>query len=550
MDEAVNILLVDDEKANLDALEAILESQEGYRLLRAMDADRALRLLLENDVAAIVLDIKMPGVSGFELAQLIKGAKKFRQIPIVFLTAYMLDDQDVLAGYGAGAVDYLTKPVNPQIFRHKIAVFADLFRKTRALAELNEHLEARVQERTSELEKSEAALRAASHQKDAFLATLAHELRNPLAPVRTGLHLLLEMPTQSPTAARTLAAMNRQVDHMVRLIDDLLDVSRISRGMVSLQKSEVDLGAMIEGAIETIAPSLDKRKQTISVSSKERLSAFIDATRVGQIVGNLIHNASKYSPVGAEIVVELARDGDRGLISVVDHGAGIPEDQLTHVFDMFAKIERSTPNSGGGLGVGLALSRLLAELHGGTLDVSSAGEGLGATFTLSLPDVRVHQQGAAAQEVPDVEGTVPPQLNLVIVEDNEDAADIMAIWLEGMGHAVQVARNGTDGLALILEARPQAVLCDIGLPGMDGYEVCENVVAKLAPRPVMIALTGWGMDSDRRRTRDAGFDHHLVKPVALEKLEELLKGVHENLRTAAAGQIAPSRPPPAAIDPS
>lgn len=545
MDDAVNILLVDDEKANLDALEAILETQQGYRVLRATDADRALHLLLENDVAAIVLDIKMPGVSGFELAQLIKGAKKFRQIPIVFLTAYMLDDQDVLAGYGAGAVDYLTKPVNPQIFRHKIAVFADLFRKTRALAELNEHLEARVQERTSELEKSEAALRAASHQKDAFLATLAHELRNPLAPVRTGLHLLLETPVQSPVAARTLAAMNRQVDHMVRLIDDLLDVSRISRGMVSLQKSEVELGTVVEGAIETLAPFLDKRKQTVSVSSKQRLSAFVDATRVGQIVGNLIHNASKYSPVGAEIVVELVNEDGRGLIRVVDHGAGIPADQLTHVFDMFAKIERSTPNSDGGLGVGLALSRLLAELHGGTLEVSSGGEGLGATFTVTLPDVRVHKQSPSPVAAVDAEAAVQPGLNLVIVEDNEDAADIMAIWLEELGHVVRIARNGPDGLALILEARPQAVLCDLGLPGMDGYQVCENVVAKMTPRPVMIALTGWGMDSDRRRTRDAGFDHHLVKPVALEKLDELLKGVRDSLHTAAAGQVSPSRPPSA-----
>src|SRR5689334_12384527 len=233
--EVINILLVDDEQRNLDALEAILD-EPGYRLLRADDADKALRRLLDHDVAAIVLDIKMPGVSGFELAQLIKGTKKFRQIPIVFLTAYLVEDQDVVAGYGAGAVDYLTKPVKPQILRHKIAVFADLFRKTRALAELNATLEARVQERTADLERSEAALRAAGQQKDAFLAMLAHELRNPLAPLRTGLDLLLQLGAPTPVAARAMAAMNRQLDHMVRLIDDLLDVSRISRGMLELKK--------------------------------------------------------------------------------------------------------------------------------------------------------------------------------------------------------------------------------------------------------------------------------------------------------------------------
>ncbi len=190
MPEPIDILLVDDEARNLDALEAILSDPQ-YRLIRAQDADRALRLLLENDVAAIVLDIKMPGVSGLELAQMIKNTKRFRQTPIVFLTAYLLDDQHVIAGYDAGAVDYLTKPVNPQILRHKIAVFAELFRKTRELAELNATLEERVRERTAELERSESELRVAASQKDEFLAILAHELRNPLAPLRSGLDLLL-----------------------------------------------------------------------------------------------------------------------------------------------------------------------------------------------------------------------------------------------------------------------------------------------------------------------------------------------------------------------
>src|SRR6187455_73204 len=185
----INILLVDDEQRNLDVLEVILDDPR-YRVLRADDADKALRLLLEHEIAAIVLDIKMPGVSGFELAKLIKGTKRYREIPIVFLTAYMVGDQDVIAGYGAGAVDYLTKPVNPAILRHKIAVFAELFRKTRALSELNETLEARVQQRTAELERSEAALREAARQKDEFLATLAHELRNPLAPIRNAVQIL------------------------------------------------------------------------------------------------------------------------------------------------------------------------------------------------------------------------------------------------------------------------------------------------------------------------------------------------------------------------
>ncbi len=549
MDGAITILLVDDEQRNLDALEAILDDP-GYRLLRAENADRALRLLLDNeDVAAIVLDIKMPGVSGFELAQLIKGTKKFRQIPILFLTAYLVDSHDVVAGYGAGAVDYLTKPVDPQILRHKIAVFAELFRKTRALAELNDTLEVRVQERTAELELSEAALREASRQKDAFLATLAHELRNPLAPLRTGLDLLLQIGPSSPTAARAMAAMNRQLDHMVRLIDDLLDVSRISRGMLELKKERTDLLAVIEHALETARPYLDQRRQTAAVEARPGVLATVDATRVSQIIGNLLHNASKFAPAGSQIRVELDVDGATAIVRVIDTGAGIPLGQVERVFDMFTHIERTVRHTTGGLGIGLALGRRLAEMHGGTLTASSPGEGKGATFTLTLPlaeagavagarsgrasvppevgaGVTPEAQPEAAPEAHTNGAALPGRLEVVVIEDNDDAADTLTMWLEEMGHQVQVARNGPDGLELVRKARPDVVLCDIGLPEMDGVEVCRRVKAlAMEPPPTMVALTGWGMDEDRRRTGEAGFEHHLVKPVVPDRLREILRSV-------------------------
>jgi signal transduction histidine kinase len=528
MHDVINILLVDDEQRNLDALEAILDDP-GYRLLRSDNADKALRLLLDNDVTAIVLDIKMPGVSGFELAQLIKGTKKFREIPILFLTAYMVDDQDVLTGYGAGAVDYLTKPVKPQILRHKIAVFAELFRKTRALAELNETLEARVQERTAELERSEAALRAAGAQKDAFLATLAHELRNPLAPLRTGLDLLLQLPAPTPIATRALAAMNRQLHHMVRLIDDLLDVSRISRGMLELKREPTDIGSIIDSAVEIAKPFMDQRRQTIHIGSAGPVVISVDPTRVSQIVGNLLHNASKYTAAGGELHVELLQDQAHALIRVIDPGAGIPPDQLGRVFDMFAKIERSVPNANSGLGIGLALAQRLAGMHGGTLTATSPGEGQGATFTLSLPlpvaETSSVAPAPAAGNGRAAAGSVT-RLKVVVIEDNDDAADTLALWLENMGHQVQVARTGPEGLALVRAARPDVVLCDVGLPGMDGVEVCQRVQdLSNGSRPIMVALTGWGMDADRRRTGEAGFDHHLVKPVALDKLREILRTV-------------------------
>jgi signal transduction histidine kinase len=525
MEDPINILLVDDEARNLDALEAILDDP-GYRLLRADHADAALRELLSHDVAAIVLDIKMPGVSGFELANLIKGTKRFRQIPILFLTAYHLEDQDVLAGYGAGAVDYLTKPVKPPILRHKLAVFADLFRKTRALAELNNTLEQRVKQRTEELEQSEAALRDASRQKDQFLATLAHELRNPLAPLRTGLDILMHQPAPPPAASRVLAAMNRQLDHMVRLIDDLLDVSRISRGMLELRRQPSDLAAIITHAIDSARPFIAAKQQTVVFDSEVQVRADVDPTRIAQIIGNLLHNAAKFSAASAEIRVELTGAGEDVAVRVVDRGIGIPPGEIERAFDMFAQVRGVATSGGTGLGIGLSLARRLAELHGGSLVAHSDGPGHGSIFTLRLKGAAIAPP-ATAETSQRARRTGNGKLAIVVIEDNDDAADTLAMWLESLGHSVKVARTGPEGLDLVRESRPQLVLCDVGLPGMDGVEVCRHVKAlPVASHPIMVALTGWGMEADRKRTREAGFDHHLVKPVAPDKLRDILEAMH------------------------
>ncbi|HWA71002.1 MAG TPA: response regulator [Polyangiaceae bacterium] len=518
---AIDVLLVDDESRNLDALEAIL-TDPGYRLIRATNADEALRKLLEYEVAAIVLDIRMPVVSGYELARIIKGTKKFRQIPIVFLTAHMIEDDDVIAGYGAGAVDYLTKPVNPDILRHKIAMFADLFRKTRALAELNATLEARVQERTAELEKSEAALREAAQQKDEFLATLAHELRNPLAPLRMGLDWLLRTQPATAGAARTLSIMNRQLDHMVRLIDDLLDVARISGGLLELKKERVDLATVIENAREMCRPFFEQRRQRLEVQSAESLHVVGDPVRLAQIVGNLLHNASKFSPEGGEVELKLTYDDGRAVLQVVDGGVGIASDRMPLVFNMFARVDRETRGSNSGLGIGLALSRKLAQMHGGDLTASSSGVGEGSVFTLFIP-----AEPDAADPRPEEAISAPPKkrtnLDVLIIEDNEDSAEILMLWLTHRGCTARIASTGEQGLELAQAAKPDIILCDIGLPDMAGTEVCRRIrEQELGYRPVVVALTGWGTEEDRRQTREAGFDYHLVKPVPPEKLEELL----------------------------
>lgn len=518
-DQVVEILIVDDEDRNLDALSVILE-HPGYRLLRARSGDEALRLLLKHEVAAIVLDVRMPGLSGYELAQLIKGSHRHREIPIVFLTAHLLDDEDVIAGYGAGAVDYLTKPVNPSILRQKIAVFADLFRKTRELAYLNETLEARVRERTAELERSEEALHAAAKQKDEFLATLAHELRNPLAPLRMGLDLLLRAQPPLQDFARTLSIMNKQLDHMVRLIDDLLDVARISGGMLELKKERTALLPSVQNAIEACRPFFEKRRQTVALLAPSTLIGQVDPTRLTQIVANLLHNAAKFTPEGAELRVELSYDDGKALIKVIDSGVGIDPAQLPGVFDMFARIQSATAGGNKGLGIGLALSRRLAQMHDGTLTADSLGPGKGSVFTLTLPAELGDVEAAQASSAPP-----PPRLalSIVIIEDNHDSAEVLSIWLENAGSAVQVANDGASGLELVAKVRPQVVLCDIGLPDMNGTEVCRKIrESSLDPQPKMIALTGWGMSEDRRRTREAGFDHHLVKPVAPETLLELI----------------------------
>ncbi len=521
MSEVINILLVDDVARNLDALEAILERPD-YRLLRAENPQQALHLLRVHDVAAIVLDVIMPDMSGLELAHLIKGTKRFREVPILFLTAHLLDERDILAGYDTGAVDYLTKPANPAILRHKIAIFADLFRKERKLAELNESLEQRVRERTAALARSEEELRKANRQKDVFLATLAHELRNPLAPLRTGLDLLQRAQESEDGKARALTIMNRQLDHMVRLVDDLLDVSRITRGTLELRLAITELRSVVEHAVEMVRPWLVQRDQSVSITGDPSIPARVDATRMKQVVANLLHNASKHSPHGAALQLTMQYADDRASISVADPGVGIPPDELERIFELFAKVAGAEPGASQGLGIGLALARELTHLHGGTLTASSPGPGLGATFELAIPIDELSAPVSASVPPPSPAEAASRHLRVLLVEDNDDSAEMLTRWLERLGHEVYAARTGLSALTVIKQTSLDIVLCDIGLPDIDGVELARRVRAEMTAPPTMVALTGWGTEQDRRRTADAGFAEHLVKPVALDDLRALL----------------------------
>ncbi len=525
MASPIDILLVDDEPRNLDALVAILESP-GYRLLRAADSDRALRLLMDHDVAAIVLDIKMPEMNGIELARLIKSTQRFRETPILFLTAYTLDDERIMAGYDAGAVDFLAKPLKPRVLRQKVAVFAELYRKRRELADLNEKLEERVRERTTELQRSEAALRAASQQKDEFLAVLAHELRNPLVPLRTGLDFLLRREEREAPVSRALGAMDRQLRHMVRLIDDLLDVSRITRGALELKREPTEIGSLVTATVEAVRPMFERRRQELVLEADGRQEGIVDSTRIAQILTNLLTNASKFTPERGRVTVKVTRQEEMVRIAVTDTGVGIPATERDRVFGMFARIPRPGVASPAGLGIGLALARRLAEMHGGTLTVASAGDDQGSTFTLSLPLSPAGVVSLVDRAPQGSGGPVPSPLRIVIIEDNEDVAASLKDLLEDTGHRVWSAQTGSEGVSLVEEVRPNVVLCDLGLPHMGGVEVCQRIRAlPAAVQPTIIAVTGWGREEDQRRTREAGFDHHLVKPVAVESLDQVLRTV-------------------------
>ena len=421
----VNVLLVDDESRNLDVLETTLESPE-YRLIRALTAEQALLLLLQQDFAAIVLDIQMPGLSGLELAHLIKQRRRTQHIPIIFLTAYFQEDKDVLEGYGTGAVDYLTKPINPQILRSKVAVFADLSRKTQALAvingtleleiaqrqkaeealrQVNNDLEARVLARTAELMRlneelrqrdvalsaSEAQARAASQAKNDFLARLSHELRTPLNPI-----LLLTSAASDdaslPAGVRAdFETIAKNVTLEARLIDDLLDVTRIERGKLTLEVRLLDTGDLVRDVLALVRGDLEQKRITLQHRpAGETVRLWGDDVRLKQVLWNVLKNAIKFTPEGGEVSVTTGLTGDRARwsVEVKDSGIGLTETELARIFEPFSQgdhAERNGSRTFGGLGLGLAISRRLVELHGGTIGAASEGRGCGAVFHLEFP---------------------------------------------------------------------------------------------------------------------------------------------------------------------
>jgi signal transduction histidine kinase len=551
---ACDILVVDDNPSNLLAIEVAL-GELHCRIIKAASGREALRYLLEQDVALILLDIQMPTMDGFETARLIRQRERSRHVPIIFITAFSREERDILHGYELGAVDFLFKPIVPEMLRAKASVFVELRRRTAEVmrqAELlreherKEHERRLTEERqrwegdalrrqmeeerrkTAELgqiiaerERAEAELTRINHQleeadrrKDEFLAMLSHELRNPLAPMVTSLELLGLDPPESVPQRRALEVIERQLKHLTRLVDDLLDVARVTSGKIELRKAPVDLSASLEQAIATSRPAIRERNHDLLVKlPQEPIRLFADGVRLTQIVSNLLNNAARYTDPGGRIELSAVRDGDEVVIRVIDNGRGIPLELSDRIFDVFFQ---KLPGAGG-LGLGLTLVRRLVELHGGTVSARSEGEGKGSEFEVRLPappDLVVSERTPSDRPPLDLRA-----LRVVVIEDNADIRDMLRTLLELHGCQVRVADNGADGVELVLSAQPDVALVDIAMPELDGYSVARRVSAALGDvRPRLVAMTGYGQDSDRRRSQEAGFDAHLVKPVTQEAL--------------------------------
>jgi signal transduction histidine kinase/ActR/RegA family two-component response regulator len=468
---------------------------------------------LNRGAGVLLLPEEMIAGGEIELLRVLGEQPPWSDLPILVMTqpgadsAYVAHAVRVLSN-----VTLLERPL-------QVATLVTAIRTALRARERQYQIRAHLAERANALER----LKQADRRKDEFLATLGHELRNPLSPLLTSLYLLKRNGSSKRLVAQTVAVMERQLHFLVRLVDDLLEISRITRGVIDVSLKPLDLGAIVNAAIESSRPFVDSGRHELIVNcTDEPLIVEGDSVRLTQVFANLINNAAKYTDVGGHIWIDAGFHGNEAVVTVRDDGIGIAPEHLSAVFDMFTQVNRSDRRTQGGLGIGLTLVRSLVAVHRGSVVARSAGIGCGTTFEVRVP-LAVQRQ--AGSDGPNFLVSVP-NCRVLVVDDNQDAGDMLGMLLQSLNASVRTAHSGPEALAMIDEFNPDVVLLDIGMPFMDGYEVARRIRARRGNGVRLIALTGWGQEDDVRRAARAGFDHHLVKPPDLEKLGRLLSDVH------------------------
>jgi signal transduction histidine kinase len=545
------ILIVDDLPEKLLVYRTLLEDLDA-QIVEAHSGTEALKRVLEGEFAVILLDVNMPDIDGLETANLVRRHKNGRHTPIIFITSYA-DEMQTARGYELGAVDYILSPVIAPVLRTKVRVFVDLYEARVALSLSNQELETRVAERTAELQRSnerlhgeiaerlraeaereallarEKVLRAEAEElsrlKDEFLATMSHELRTPLNAIFGWITLLRTRRLDEATQERALETIERNARAQKRLIEDLLDVSRIVTGKVALELVTVDPRRVVEAALETMHPAAQaKGLKILPLLDTGAGTVRGDFARLQQVVCNLLSNAIKFTDAGGHVEVCLARRNGEVEISVADSGQGIKPEFLPLVFDRFRQEDGSISRRHGGLGLGLAIVRHLVELHAGSVDAQSAGEGKGARFIVRLP-VREATLMPRMMETPASGGMATPSmlagLRLLVVDDDPGARELISGMLAGYGAQVMVAEDGQGALKLLFAERPDVLIADLGMPEMDGYALIEQVRAldpDFGGKTPAVAVTAYASPQDRLRALQAGYQNHVAKPVEAEEL--------------------------------
>jgi signal transduction histidine kinase/ActR/RegA family two-component response regulator len=485
-------------------------------------------LVTEAERGAGVLLVAEETISngGPKLIKLLTDQPQWSDLPVLIVTRQGADSAAVVhAVRTMGNVSLLERPTRVATL---ISAARAALRARQKQYQIRDHL--------TEREQAAAALRDTDRRKDEFLATLAHELRNPMAPISNSIHVLRLTSGESPAVVRVCEMMERQVNHMVRLVDDLLDLSRITRGKIELRKELIELTAVIRSAVETSEPLISARGHQLTIELPPGpLTLSADLVRLSQVFSNLLNNAAKYMNEGGDIHLTARREGSQVTVSVKDSGIGIPPPMLSGIFEMFTQVDRTLGVSQGGLGIGLTLVKSLVQMHGGTVEARSEGADRGTEFIVALP---LAEETADDPPCHPLSGEPAFQARRVlVVDDNRDAANSLGSLLRILGATVYVVHDGPSALREFAAIRPDIVLLDIGMPGMDGHEVIRRIKQMPASKGVtMVALTGWGQTNDRQRTRAEGFDHHLTKPLDIQELHALVQSL--DLRRNETSQLA------------